>query len=404
MAHILAPRHKNHHIAYYRGPPPGFDNPEAWFEFTDYPKPKGSITQEQILNSIYAALRPRNTTQRVYLRTRVQDSWIRWDPSHYMRLNKAEFMHCGIVPFLWKLHKQFLETFRPEKIQPPSDSNASKLRKSIGRPPKLSYKERWFDHYDIDCDGYLAQDEVIQGLIETLKVKSDKEKSVVHHTIERAWPYYDDDCSGQIDKWEFRVKGGMHDYLLMFEQEWKDRPNDRTSYHFLNLYVKGSRRHSYIEPPGLEEPEKWFHHFDFDHTGKLTEKEAINGLYATLNATTQEERLLIRKIVTSVWEDYDEDADDVITLNDFVKEDGLAEMFLGYEEYWKENVKNTETDKDSSGDVVVKIKVLIPNNKKPGDALLVSSPKTQEMVMLVIPDKIIWGGGETEPYFFTVKF
>jgi len=401
MIHING-RRRNHHIAYYRGPPPGFDNPTAWFEFTDYPKPKGSITQEQILNSIYANLRPRNTTQRVFLRSRIQEKWIEWDPNHQMRLNKPEFMHCGILPFLSKLQLEFMDVFRPKNSKAPA--KAAGRRKSIGRPPPLSKERRWFDHYDTNSDGLLTEEEVTMGLFQTFKLKSDKEKDVIRDTIERAWPTFDDDYSGNIDKWEFCVKGGLHDYLILLEQEWNERPQDRTSYHFLNLYVNGTRRHSYVPPPQLANSEAWFMHFDFDHSGKLSEKETINGLYATLNANTSQQRQSIRKIVTSAWNDYGDDNDEHISLHDFSKEEGLAEMFEGYQEYWKSSIKTIEEETCMKEHVVTKIKVQIPKGKEPGDVLKVSSPKTQEMVVLLIPDKIVWGGGTDEPYYFTVKF
>jgi len=402
MIHING-RRKNNHIAYYRGPPPGFDNPQAWFEFTDHPPPpKGNITQEQILNSINANLRPRNTTQRVFIRSRIQNNWTKWDPHHSMRLNKNEFIHCGIISFLNKLEREFLDVFRTQNKRQPA--NATNRRETIGRPPPLSDTKRWFEHYDFSDDGYLSQEEVTQGLFETLKAKGEKEKECIRDSIERSWPVFDDDYSGKIDKWEFLVKGGLHDYLILFEQEWKERPSDRSSCNFLSLHVKGSLRHSYVMPPPISQPRRWFDHFDIDRSGYLTAKETINGLYSTFNATSSERRKAIRKIVTSSWDDYDLNDDGLISLDEFIRDGGLAGCFQGYETYWKEDLESIVEDNDEDSNEVVKVQVQIPKDKTTGDVLQVSSPKTQDMLVVLIPEKVKWGGGENEPYFFTLKF
>jgi len=400
MLHING-RRRHHHIAYYRGPPPGLDNPQAWFDFTDYPKKKGNmagkITQEQIINSIYANLRPSNSTQRLFLRTRLQDTWTKWDPNHQMCLSKGEFLQCGIVPFLNKLQREFVKLYKQGRLKKPKEATISRM--SLGRPPKLSSGREWFSHYDTSNDKLLSQEEVMLGIIESFKVKSNYEKDAIRDTVERAWPVFDDDYSGQIDQWEFLVKGGLHDYLILLDDEWKSRPKDRSSKHFLNLYFKAARRHTIIPPPSLSDPALWFKHFDFDHAGILTEKEAMNGLYATLNATTPKQRMSVRRFITGIWDDEDE----VMRIEGFMKDGGFASKFQEFERDWKEEfyLGEIEAEEDTT---TIKIKVQIPSDKKPGDVLQVASPKTQELLLLLIPEKLLWGGGEGEPYFFHVIF
>ena len=84
-------------------------------------------------------------------------------------LTKGEFVNCGIVPFLSKLENEFLEFFRPNTVRPPE--RATQRRASIGKPPKLSDGREWFGHYDTTQNKTLSQEEVVQAIIETFKVK-----------------------------------------------------------------------------------------------------------------------------------------------------------------------------------------------------------------------------------------
>jgi len=314
-------------------------------------------------------------------------------------LTKGEFVHCGIVPFLSKLEIDFLETFRPGQISPPK--KATNYRMSVGKPPTLSHGREWFSHYDTTRNKALSQEEVVSGIIETFKIKSGTEKAVVRDTVEHAWPIFDDDYSGEIDLWEFLVKGGFHDFLILLETEWKERPKDRTTYHFLNLYFKSARRHTYAPPPPLSSPEHWFKHFDFDYTGILTEKEAIHGLYATLNAVESKQRQAVRQFITQSWEDEQE----TMTLEEFLKHDGMANKFQEFEKDYKEEFSVNETKIEEKLQGTIKIRVHIAKGQNSGDVIKVCSPKTNEIAILLVPDKIVWGKDDAnDPYYFDVTF
>jgi len=206
---------------------------------------------------------------------------------------------------------------------------------------------------------------------------------------------------GEIERSEFLCEGGLQDYLLLLQKEWAERPGDRSTYNFLNISVKGGYRHNYLPPPPLaEDPEKWFNHVDYDRSKELSQKELVDGLITSLNANTSEKRSKIRELIVGVWDKYDSNNDGVICKKEFLAEDGLANMLIKLEEGWKlSNISSSDEESQT-----VKIRVNIPRGMKAGDIMQVSSPKTQEIVVVQIPDKIVWNGGDKEPYYILVSF
>jgi len=397
MQHIRPKNPKKKKFSTYCGAPPGLDSPVEWFDFTDTDQ-NGRISQEQVITSLCATLHA-SSNQRIFIRNKVQESWTKFDRNHDMQLSKSEFLSRSMVTFLMRLERDFAKTHKKVK----SPEAAMNRRVPVGQAPPLSNGKRWFDHYDISRDKLLSKEEVINALFELLKAKSSKEQDAIRHTIEKAWVVFDDDGSGQIDRWEFLGKGGLNDYLILLEKEWKERPNDRNTYNFLNLYAKGGRRHNYLPPPSLAtDSEKWFYHFDFDYSGSLSQKEVIHSLIVTLNANTSEHRRTVRELIVGAWDKYDKDDDNLISKEEFLANDGLVHMFINLEKEWKLN-QSPEAEEKSNADKVV-IKAFVPAKLKSGDIMKVSSPKTQEMVLLMIPDKILWSGGGEEPYYFSVNF
>merc|ERR1719232_2250447 len=88
--------------------------------------------------------------------------------------------------------------------------------------------------------------------------------------------------------------------------------NNRNKEYLLHALRKKPRRHTTLPPPKMSDdshdPYAWFQHFDIDRSGTLSQREAIHGLYVTLNALTSKQRADIRKYILSwdAWEAHDE--------------------------------------------------------------------------------------------------
>jgi len=277
-----------------------------------------------------------------------------------------------------------------------SSSTRPPRRKPAENPPPLSRGKEWYDHYDTSRDNSLSKEEIVHGIFEALKVHSSTEQDVVRDTIDNAWFAFDSDNSGEISRGEFLCEGGFHGFLLLLEQEWRERPDDRNTCNFLNLNVKGGRRHNYNFPSLAADPEKWFDHIDYDHSKELSQKELTDGLIVSINANSSTKRRAIRDFVIAFWDKYDSNGDNVISKKEFLAVGGLAEMLIEFEQ----SNKSSEDEIAST----LQIRVCIPRGMKAGDLMQVSSPKTQEIVVIQIPDKIVWNGGGEDPYYIVVSF
>jgi len=268
---------------------------------------------------------------------------------------------------------------------------------NLSIPSIRSNPSKWFDSYDADRDEILSSYDMITGLKETLGAESLADKKVIGEVVESIWGEYDDDCSGSIEKLDF-LKGGMAKTLIRMEQEWNMSSNNRSTSYLLHALRKKPRRHTYLPPPKFsEDPCAWFEHFDIDKSGTLSQREAIHGVYTTLNAVTSKQRADIRKHVLS----WDWGAFDEIGINKFVKS-GIADNLRDFIEECLSTATENPLSKENANNV--KIKVFVPDNSIPGDLITVCSPKSKEMVLVMIPDKALWGGGNGEKPFFYAQF
>jgi len=389
-------RHKRYDFKTHKGPPPGLDDPECWYCFYASDETNSrSISQEELISAICRTVRA-SSVQMKFLRDKIQESWSKFDKNNDMLITKHEFMNNqnGMVSFLINLEK---ECKRMRKHAPVT-VNTAHPRKPAGNPPPLSKGKEWYCHYD---NNLLSKEEIIHGICESLKAHSPKEKDVIRDTIENAWLAFDIDNDGEISRGEFLGEAGLHDYLLLLEQEWIERPNDRNTYNFLNLCAKGGYRHNYLPPPSLAtDPGKWFDHVDYDHSKEISQKELTYGLIVSFNANSSEKRRAIRDLIIRIWDRYDLNGDNVISKKEFMAEDGLANMLIKLKQNWEQRYNSS---KDEVA-LTIQIKVFIPRNTKAGDITQVCSPKTQEIVVIQIPDKIVWNGGGEDPYYIVVSF
>lgn len=206
---------------------------------------------------------------------------------------------------------------------------------------------------------------------------------------------------GTINKWEFLTDGGIADFLLKVQHDWDKAKTNRNAKCTLNIHAIDQRRHSYVKPPSFTSKSgKWFDHFDISYEGVLTQKELITGLIVSLNAFTSEQRNNIRQHVISIWNTFDKNKNGVIEKDEFLG--GMAQDLVAFAQSWDPD--SLLDDEATHGNAPVKIKVNIPEGYESGSLMKVSSPVSQEVVIIMVPDKVKWGGGVNEPYFFTVSF
>ena len=375
-------------------PAPSLSEPEKWFDYADKSN-DGLLSVEEAITAMSKICKPTRTNQRLFLRDRIQKQWIeQLNVTKLMELSQYNFINGGMAQFMYNLEQEYQFRFHGEM-----PVNKIIRERSMGDIPDLSKDpKKWFELYDSDKSQTLSRDELVIAMFDLLDPIREKEKNFIREIMGGMYSVFDEDDSQSIDKWEFLRKDGMADCLIILEKNWKD-PEFREKLNnnqYLSMKLKETRRHASTPPPAVSSnPLLWFDHFDVNNSKELSQKEAICGMYITLNAVESEERKKIRECIVTEW--IDRNLDRNVSKYDFV-ESGLADSLVNLEMKW--NKSNTKT---SFGDV--KIKVFIPENYKPGDIITISSPvSTSESLLVMVPEKYVWGGGKGESFFFFVKF
>ena len=119
-----------------------------------------------------------------------------------------------------------------------------------------------------------------------------------------------------------------------------------------------------------------------------------------LNANTSEKQCEICEIVVRFWNKFDLNNDNIISKNKFLEENKLVNILIKLKRNWRQIYSSLE----EYSFAMVKIKVFILRGKKASNIILVSLPQKHEYVVIQIPDKILWNGGEQEPHYIIVSF
>jgi hypothetical protein len=91
-----------------------------------------------------------------------------------------------------------------------------------------------------------------------------------------------------------------------------------------NSTLKSNAHHQNV-PNIKENPEAWFQHFDFDHSGKLSESECAIALTKTFPSI---DMISAKSVLEALWPLYDIDSSGNIDMYEFSKPRGLAEMIV----------------------------------------------------------------------------
>ena len=135
-----------------------------------------------------------------------------------MRVSKNEFLSCGMIQFIIQFQKKWNKESKRRFI---SSTAKSKKKLASGRPPSLSDPQQWFEFVDKSREQELSADEVIHGLILSLKPSTSQEMVTIRDIVEHSFLVFDSDGNGSIDKWEFLINDGMSEALIRIEDQWK---------------------------------------------------------------------------------------------------------------------------------------------------------------------------------------
>jgi len=390
MAHLRAKK-KSVSPAYKTRPPPSISDSMAWFNFADA-NGSGTLTQEEVISALSCSLRCTSSEQRVYIRGNVQKMWSKVDTDNSLKVDKAEFMNTPFVKYVQKIeasYKQKFSTGAAEKMV--SDTVNDKQPQGSKAPSLMKEPEKWFRYYDVDKSDELSRQEVYKGLCQILQPKNSAEKKVIHECIADIWFNYDHDKSNYVDLLEFVQHEGMASGLAKMCMVWKEKGPDGLTDYSTPLYKREIHRHQLTPPPDFRShPEDWFLHFDIDKSGYLTQKEVLNGLTVSCNAANAEQQHTIREKILSVWKKHDADGNGVYEMKEFLS--------------MAEDLKDLPMHPRTAPENVVTITVYVPSGKKANDIIGVASPKTNEVVLLMIPDKSVWATSESGVPCFYVDF
>jgi hypothetical protein len=179
--------------------------------------------------------------------------------------------------------------------------------------PPLSSPVEWFETMDMNRNGRLEMKEVTRAVAATLPVDVD----VLEQVLPELWLTWGKTPQDSLSFKELLGPQG----LLWQLQESSQQSGPRI------LHVS-----SETSPEFQSNKFGWFTHWDVDGSGVLDREEVVRGLtkqfHSDLSRDVCSKKLRMRQVVEELWPKVDLDANGKITLHEFVKDDGLADLIL----------------------------------------------------------------------------
>jgi len=409
-------------VSLHRGMPPPLVSPERWFDFTDVHR-TGHICKQEVVNSMFLLLRPSSRFEERFVRGKIEDSW-RLYSSTGTEVSRPAFLSKKMNIYLMGIEKEYNTKFdRGRAVQPQStpgkaasrrdllQGNSSNSTKNLMKSarnmfgtkstnkstiPSLSTNpKKWFDHFDTLNRGYMNKQQVINGLIATHDATTDEQEAIIQ-SMNNTWDRFVSRDDGTISKFEFLLDGGLA-YKLK-HMDFKTVANDTLN----------SERQRFEPPPLVSERVAWFDYFDTDNDSCLTQQEVTHGLIVSLGAEGAIQQSNIRSFIQQVWPVFTGSTTNASILKDtFVRRDGLADAIIQSMNYLKQDIdmtpplqQNPQTKPDKPEGI--QIQVNIPANMSAGQRLKLQSPRTNQIIVLTIPEQSQWfpGGNGNTPYYF----
>jgi len=276
---------------------------------------------------------------------------------------------------------------------------------------------KWFMFADKDNDGFLSQEDIITTLNTHLCPRNSRERLFLHKFVKKVWRMFGKKINSSISLDEF-LRNNMIKLVVNLENERRlncddshqkfskkplfckkplsvKQPQDlsmRIEKILKQVDTNKPRRSilcnsSHPPPPLLFCPEAWFDYFDINRNQSLSQKQVINGLYVTLNAITQENQLHIQGEVASAWDEHSKDKNGTITKKEFLEKNGLSHSLVKLISSWP---LSSSRSKKYWEIFDTKVTVCIPEGMTQGDITETDSPRTQERILVMIPEKSKW--------------
>jgi Ca2+-binding EF-hand superfamily protein len=176
---------------------------------------------------------------------------------------------------------------------------AKEFHHTVPAPSVILDSVAWFKHMDVNDDGNLTYEELLEGLKGQLDVE---------------WSQVEMDLDSFFHRWDTDRDG-----VISFE-EFNDQQNGVVAY-LLHNHPKNPRP----EPPNLLTTgyDEWFNYWDENNSNSLDRSEVLRALIKTFKIY-HIERSAIATILDSLWPIFDTDGNGVIERGEFI-EGGLGE-------------------------------------------------------------------------------
>lgn len=184
----------------------------------------------------------------------------------------------------------------------------------VAKVPSLGRPKAWFGMMDVDGNGRLDQREVFHALAATMPLD--------YEALEAALPaLLPARRNLQIGTLTFSDLFGSNGLLLMFERNFQRATPSR-----------GSRVMAHLCPDLGIDKQAWFMFWDSDGSGSLEQQEIVRGLVKSFKSDLPtvlfSKKLRMRYVVDEMWPLIDTDANGRITLDEFCRPEGLADLIL----------------------------------------------------------------------------
>ena len=160
----------------------------------------------------------------------------------------------------------------------------------------------WFDCLDIDRNGKLSYEEIIEGLKSQVKLDWHR----IEGEVDRLWGRWDTNGDMMISKEEFiRPRDGVLAYLIA---NYSTRPRP--------------------PPPDIRQNKAaWFQYWDEDNSRALSKEEIARALIKTFRMFHVDQDSVVN-VLDMIWPIFDGDNSGVIEMKEFIAPDNLADTII----------------------------------------------------------------------------
>ena len=170
----------------------------------------------------------------------------------------------------------------------------------------------WFQMCDVNLDGTLDKEEVMESLGSVLPV--DRQK--LRRAIKMNWTKWDVNNDGDISLEEFISRGGLKDYVV-----------DN-----MKSFTSEARVDELEKVPDLDaHPKEWFDFWDVERNATLSREEFIRAAVRTFSLSTSGKPIftrarIMRNLASTIWFELGYADEDLLSFETFTKPYGLADQ------------------------------------------------------------------------------